>query len=51
MVTMLRTTPPPEGIGSLLKVSDFGSKRTSVFFEPSGFRIEPSELVRPWPVY
>ncbi len=29
--TMLRTTPPPEGIASVLKLSDLGSNRTSVF--------------------
>jgi hypothetical protein len=28
---MLRTTPPPEGIGQLWNYSVFGSKRTTVF--------------------
>ncbi|HEV3387264.1 MAG TPA: hypothetical protein VG097_20770 [Gemmata sp.] len=28
---MLRTVPPPDGIGLVLKLSDFGSNLTKVF--------------------
>jgi hypothetical protein len=31
VATMLRTTPPPEGILCVLKLSDLGSNLTSVF--------------------
>lgn len=31
VATMLRTTPPPDGISALLKLSDLGSNLTSVF--------------------
>src|SRR5438874_13587132 len=31
VATMLRTTPPPEGMGVVLKCFVLGSKRTSVF--------------------
>ena len=31
VATMLRTTPPPDGIGHCSKLLVFGSKRTSMF--------------------
>jgi len=44
VATMLRTTPPPDGIAFLLKLSDVGSNLTSVFgFTPDSlYQTSPS---------
>src|SRR5271169_5210480 len=45
VATILRTTPPPDGITFVLNVSDLGSNRTMVF----GFR--PDSLYQTWPSF
>src|SRR5580693_10041107 len=47
VATMLRTTPPPDGISSLLKLSDLGSNLTSVFgFTPDSlYQTSPSLVI------
>src|SRR5579864_6046611 len=45
VATMLRITPPPDGISLLLKVSDWGSNRTSVL----GFT--PDSLYQTTPLF
>jgi len=44
VATMLRTTPPPDGIGFVLKVSDLGSNFTKVlgFTPDSLYQTSPS---------
>src|SRR5258708_38387396 len=47
VATILRTTPPPDGIGFVLKPSDFGSNLTSVFgFTPDSlYQTSPSFVI------
>src|SRR5437016_5916994 len=47
VATMFRTTPPPDGICFVLKVSDFGSNLTNVFgFTPDSlYQISPSFVI------
>jgi len=47
---MLRTTPPPEGIGSALKLPDLGSNFTSVLgFTPDSLYQTVPSLVTAMP--
>src|SRR5437660_12524939 len=51
VATILRTTPPPEGIGSVLKFSVLGSNLTRVFgFTPDSlYQTSPSlEMAMPY---
>ena len=46
---MLRTTPPPEGMGQLWNFAEWGSKRTRVFGRTpdSLYQMTPSSAVMP----